>query len=311
VQIGVTKLTLTAGLSMRANVGGADVLAQNERLWVNGQEVSFSPGTGPIATPAKGDGVETSKRTLTPAQVRVEAAQTSDAQKATAAAQARRAGSLFGVQEPVAQRADVRSLLDGSKVTAQDVEKLFTAGVDAKQLETELIKNGDGPLANLLTGDAMRAVLEKLPAGEHVFLSSGAAALPPGISIKMAEQKLAERGEASADQQIEAMVKQGMTPQEALREVLSHIDPAPVTTNTLVPGSATRPAPPALADPKGENAQLQELLRIPEFQKVYAGTMNRPVTAQDMGAMINAVGPRVSRRSARRWCSARAGPQIA
>jgi hypothetical protein len=238
-----------------------------------------------------GDGVDTLKRTQTPSQIQVGQALVAQTQMGNAAAQAQGAGSVFDVREPVAQRADVKALLDGSRVTAQDLNKLFSAGVDPQKLDSELIQNGDGKMAYLLTPEAMQAVLQRLPAGDHTFLAQGSATLPPGISVKMAETKLAERGEATTDAQMQSLINQGMLPQDALRAVLSQIDPAPVEENTLPTGTSTRPAPPSLADPKGDNAQLQQLLGIPAFQSAYLATSGRAVTAQDMTAMINAVGP--------------------
>jgi hypothetical protein len=245
-----------------------------------------------LRAPAKKDEVVAAKDPKpTPSQVKVAQDRATEQQKAAAAMQAQRSSSLFGVHEPVLERGDVKQLLTQSRVTADDIGKLRAAGVSAKEINKDLVKDGDGPMANLLTPEAMKALLTELK-GKNTFLTQASALLPAGVSVKKAEDALAAREGVPVNDQVQAMVNQGMNPQEAMRRLLASLDPAPVQTNALqAPKDAQPPIAPALADPQGDNAQLKELLRVPAFKSIFADVQNRPVTAQDMNAMLGAVGP--------------------
>jgi hypothetical protein len=282
---GSSVVTLSKGTSLKSVSNGVSIVAKDDRLWVNGSEVDFG---GKKAPATSRDAVDPKKTAVpTPSEVKV----VQDNAKAAAAVQAQRSSSLFGVHEPVLERSDVKQLLTGSRVTADDIGKLRAAGVSAKEINKELVKDGDGPMANLLTPEAMSALLKDLK-GKNTFLTQASSLLPAGTSVKMAEDKLAEREGVPVNDQVQAMVNQGMNPQEAMRQLLASLDPAPVQTNGLQAPKDAQPAiAPALADPQGENAQLKELLRVPAFKSIFLDVQNRPVTAQDMNAMLGAVGP--------------------
>jgi hypothetical protein len=287
------------GVDLRATRGQlaslADVTGPVERPALErlAKALGMSDALPALKAPAKTDSVDKTKAPKpTPAQVQVVQQRAAEESKAAASVQAQRGGSLFGVQEAIGDRSDVKSLLTGSRVTDTDVNKLLAAGVSAKDLNAELVKGGAGPMAPLLTPEAMGVLLKQLGTKDD-FLTQASQMLPRGMSVNIAEQKLAEREGIGAEAQHEALVAQGMTPQEATRTLLSSLGTAPVTNAELPkpPSGAKPPVAPALADPQGENAQLQQLLQVPAFKSIFLDTTNRPVTAQDMTAMIDAVGP--------------------
>src|SRR4051812_39805037 len=140
VVIAGVSITLGEGASLDTTLKGVPVRAEGNRLWVKGEEVDFGGKPQQRAAKAAVKDVVDSRPAPTPPASEVR--QTQDSARALAQAQAQGASTVFGVQEPVAERGDVRALLTGSKVSGADLERLFAAGVSPSELDRELVKNG-------------------------------------------------------------------------------------------------------------------------------------------------------------------------
>ena len=287
--LGVDLKATRGQLASLADVTGPVERPALERL---AKALGMSDALPALQAPAKTDSVDKTKAPKpTPAQVQVVQQRAAEESKAAASVQAQRGGSLFGVQEPVAYRAEVKSLLTGSRVTDTDVNKLLAAGVSAKDLNAELVKGGDGPMAPLLTPEAMGVLLKQLGTKDD-FLTQASQMLPGGMSVKIAEQKLAEREGIGAEAQHRGARGAGHDAAGG--------DAHPALRARHRAGDGRRaaqaavrrrpPVAPALADPKARTPSCNSCCRSPRSSRLPRHD-GRPVTAQDMTAMIDAVGP--------------------
>ncbi len=269
-------------------IDGAEVRIAKGRLFIDGQEAKLNPAK---AEP-KDKVIHATGPAPTPAQAKRNAARDSEGAKATGSVQSTR--QVFSVDDSLATRTDVKRLLKGTSVSAPQIQKLIEGGASPVEIEKQLVDGGLGPLSDLLTPEAMKTLLSALPAGEHTFLQNGIRLLPPDMSSKMTSAELERRTGVPAEDQLEALMKTGLSSYDALQQLL-----APLTPQTQAPQSTITPPPPetlvadapAASKPADEAAMLNQLSKIPAFKQALAATQGRAVTADDMSAMIQAVGP--------------------
>jgi hypothetical protein len=284
----------------RAKVLGVDVrlpavklktyAAQAEPGAVQGALTNLATALGRLDQLPWGDGVNHSAPAPSPAQIEKDTRE----QHAIADAQAAGQDSVFSVCDvALTELPVVKELLSGSRVGVSDLGRLSAAGISWADIDEQLVQNGDGPLAELLTGEAMAVLLRNLPDGHtDLFLSTASRTLPDNMSIKQCEQELAARSPDAHPPEVQELVNQGYTPQGALRAVVTQLKASRSRQPELTPRPGGSPVAPSFTPPSGENAELSALVRrSPALGRLLNNTLGRPVNGADMQEMIDAVGP--------------------